>query len=104
MQVTGLELTDDDEAVLPDDPEDRSLLYKQYKTPRALPGSGGDIALEVLPLLVTWSLVLKEPAAMLLDAVWFEQLLRFEPEHDRNVMNLPIACGALKEDYAEDKS
>lgn len=49
------------------------------------PGKGGDIALEELPPLVIGSVVLKEPAAMLLDPVWFEQLLRFDPEMGRLV-------------------
>lgn len=41
----------------------------EYNFALMLPGSGGDIALEELPPLVIGSVVLKEPAAMLLDPV-----------------------------------
>lgn len=37
------------------------------------------MALEELPPLVMGSVVLNEPAAILLDPVWLEQLLRFDP-------------------------
>jgi hypothetical protein len=37
------------------------------------------MALDELPPLVMGSVVLKEPAAILLDPVWLEQLLRLDP-------------------------
>lgn len=54
------------------------------------PGRGGDMALDELPPLVIGSVVLKEPAAMLLDPVWLEQLLRFEPANIRTSERVEI--------------
>lgn len=57
-------------------------MYCTLSSVDQVPGRGGEIALEVLPPLVMGSVVLKDPAAMLLDPVWLEQLLRLDPERD----------------------
>lgn len=57
------------------------------------------MALEELPPLVMGSVVLKEPAAMLLEPVWLEQLLRFDPEKvldsGRNISNNKIIAESI---------